>query len=119
MQLLCGSNGNILSVSKALSNADSQGFYQSCEPGNTARFVFGRIVKYDTSHKKLVLNISQSETVDDTSLYVDVSPSDIIYYKYYSGKKLAESAAEADLLPGECAFVRLNQERCYEIIIYK
>lgn len=119
VQLLCGSNGNILSVSKALSNADSQGFYQSCEPGNTARFVFGRIVKYDTSHKKLVLNISQSETVDDTSLYVDVSPSDIIYYKYYSGKKLAESAAEADLLPGECAFVRLNQERCYEIIIYK
>ena len=64
------------------------GFYQSCEPGNTARFVFGRIVKYDTSRKKLVLNISESETVDDTSLYVDVSPSDIIYYKYYSGKSL-------------------------------
>ena len=70
-------------------------------------------------NKKLILNIDDAEDVNENSLYVDIAPTDIRYYKYNTEIECFEKATENDITLNDFALVRLNQERCYEIILYK
>ncbi len=118
IQITLNTNQEIINQKKLV---DENGFDYRDEGGffSTTRKVVGRVCKVYPAAKRFVLNLDATEAVTDESIWCECSRIQSKIYVYDRNTKEAKMATFDDIEPGCDAFVRMDREWIYDIVIYR